>query len=70
MRIELAVALFKLITAIIRLFERQHWYQEGRDAANKEANEEQLRRIEAANAARADAEHIDAGGVPDPRQRD
>jgi hypothetical protein len=66
-KIDLAIALFKLITALVRFFEQQHWYQEGRDAANAEANAEQQRRIDLANAARADADDL---GVPDPRQRD
>jgi hypothetical protein len=67
-KLELAIALFKLVTAIVRFIEQQRWYQQGRDAANAEANEEQRRRIEAANAARADADDLD--GLHDPRRRE
>lgn len=60
MNVKLALALFKLVTAIIGVIERQHWYQEGRDAANAEANAEQQKRIAEALAARADADALSA----------
>lgn len=70
MKLSLAVALFKLVTALIRLLEQQRWYQEGKAAADAEANAEQLRRIDLANAARADADEFADGVRHDPRQRD
>lgn len=60
MKLTLAIALFKLITAIVRVLEQQHWYREGRDAANAEAEAEQLARLDAAEAARADADALNA----------
>ena len=69
MGIQLALALFKLINALVTIFEQQQWYQQGKAAADAEANAEQQKRIDAANAARADADKF-AGGVHDPDQRD
>jgi len=70
MKVSLAIALFKLVTAIVRLFEQQHWYQEGRAAAYAEMDEEQRKRLELAEAARRDADAFADGSVRDERQRD
>jgi hypothetical protein len=70
-KLSLAIALFKLVVAIVGLLEKQRWYQEGKAAANAEASAEQQRRIEAANAARADADALSADDrVRDPYRRD
>jgi hypothetical protein len=68
--LSLAVTLVKLILALMSFFERQVWFQQGKAAADAEANAEEKRRIDMANAARADADEFASGGVLDPRQRD
>lgn len=69
MGISLAIALFKLITSLVQFFEQQQWYQVGRDAANAEANAEQQKRIDAANAAGATVSPTDSLHN-DPNDRD
>lgn len=69
MGISLAIALFKLITSLVQFFEQQQWYQAGRDAANAEANAEQQKRIDAANAAGAAVPPASSLHV-DPNDRD
>ena len=69
MSINLAITLAKLILALMSFFERQVWFQQGKAAADAEANAEQKLRIEAANAARADADEFASGGVRDPNDR-
>ena len=63
------IALAKLVLALIELFQKQQWFQEGRDAVYAELSEEQRKRIGMAEAARADADAF-ADGVRDTRQRD
>ncbi len=70
MKLSLAIALFKLITALVRMFEQQRWYREGKAAADAEANAEQQKRIEEADAARVDHDEFADGVRHDPRQRD
>ena len=70
MSLQLALLLFKLINTLVTMFEQQQWYQQGKAAANAEANAEVQKRIELANAARADADQFASGGVHDPAQRD
>jgi hypothetical protein len=67
--LNLAIQLVKLILALLSFFERQVWFQQGKAAADAEANEEQKRRVDAANAARADADEFASGGVHDPNDR-
>lgn len=70
MKLATAIALFKLVTAIFAAFQQTRWYQQGREAVYAELSEEQRKRIEMAEAARADADAFADGGVRDPRQRD
>ena len=70
MGIQLALALFKLINALVTIFEQQQWYQQGKAAANAEANAEVQKHIDLANAARADADQFANGVQHDPNQRD
>lgn len=44
--------------------------EQGRAEVRKEIDDEQQRRIDMANAARADADQFATGGLRDPRQRD
>jgi hypothetical protein len=67
---QLALALFKLVTGLVRIFEEQRWYQDGRAAAYAEMDQEQRKRIDMAEAARHDADAFAGDGVRDPRQRD
>lgn len=70
MTLQLALALFKLISKLVEVFEQQQWYQQGKAAADAEANAEQQKRIALANAARADADQFAGGLRHDPDQRD
>ena len=69
MSLQLALALFNFVNALFSFFERQHWYQQGKAAADAEANAEQKRRIDEANAARADADDFADGRLHDPNDR-
>lgn len=62
MNAQLAIALFKVITGLLRYFEEQRWYQDGKAAAYAEMDAEQRKRVEAADAARADADALNAAG--------
>lgn len=70
MSLSLALSLFKLIAATITWFEQQTWYQQGKAAADAEANAEQAKRIVEANAARADTDAYAGGVRNDPDRRD
>jgi hypothetical protein len=69
-KIATAITLFKLVVAIVGYFQQQRWYQEGRAAAYADMDEEQRKRVEMAEAARADADAFASGELHDPRQRD
>jgi len=68
--IQFSIALVKLILAVMAYLEQQTWYQEGKAAADAEANAEQAKRIAAAEAARAAPDPYAGGSVRDPDQRD
>lgn len=71
--VSFGIACIELLSAIVERFKQAEWYQKGVADANSKADGEQQKRIDLANAARADADHIAAGGLPnppDPNDRD
>lgn len=70
MNLQFAIALVKLIVSVVTWFEQQTWYQEGKAAADAEANAEQAKRIADAATARAAPDPYADGSVHDPDRRD
>lgn len=70
MNLSIILTLLKLALWVVQALERAKLKAEGKAEAYAEASKIQSERIEAANAARADADHIAAGGLLDPFDRD
>lgn len=71
MWLKIVLALLNLATAFVSWLERERWKAEGKREANAEALKAHDERVAQANAARADADHIDSLHVAtDPRNRD
>lgn len=68
MKLSIILALLKLASAIVTFLEQQRWKAEGKREANAEALKAHDERVAQANAARADADHIDS--LHDPFNRD
>ena len=70
MWLKVVLALIQLTSAFLSYLERERWKAEGKREANAEALKAHEERVAQADAARADADHIDGLHEPDPYNRD
>lgn len=68
--VRLGFALVDLLVRLASALQQMKWYREGKADAYAEMDEEQRRRLEAAEAARVDADTYASGELHDPRRRD